>query len=832
QAARLAGFAEARPDLDVADVGWSLAATRSAFSHRAVLTGAGREELIAGLAAVAAGEPAGGVLTGMAPSGGARVGFVFAGQGSQRAGMGAGLHACSPVFAQAFDRACALLEAELGVPVAEVVLGSGEDDRADQTLYAQAGLFAVEAGLVALLAACGVRPDAVAGHSVGEVTAAYAAGVLTLEDACRLVAARARLMQALPGGGAMTAIAAAEAEVTQALDGLSGVSVAAVNGPASVVISGDAEAVGQVAGVFADRGVRVRGLRVSHAFHSHRMDPVLGELAGVAGGLEYAAPRVPWAGALTGELVTGPGAGYWARQAREPVRFADAVAALAAQGVSVFIEVGPDGTLSALGPAALGERDGVFVTVLRPDRPAAASVLAALARAHVHGAAVDWTAIVAGKRVGLPTCAFQRRRYWPEPAGASAGNVTAAGLGAVAHPLLGAAVELAAGDGYLLTGRLSVRAQPWLADHAVSGVVLLPGTAFVEMAIRAGDPAGCGRLEELTLEAPLVLPAGEAVWVQVAVGDAGERAERAVGIYSRSERAGGSGTDWIRHASGLLTPAGQPETEATPEFTRWPPEGAVPAETGGLYDGLAAGGYNYGPAFRGLRAAWRRGNELFAEVALPEETALSAGSFGIHPALLDAALHAAGLPGNASPEPGPAAGTGQVRLPFAWTGVSLHASGAALLRVRLTQGADGSVSLAAADGSGAPVVSVRSLVLRPIAAAQLETTGGGAPDSLFTVEWVPVPAAGPVTSRWAVAGDDTWQLEAGLAAAGAQVRAYPDLAALTAAVQAGEPAPGVVLVCAGDTASPGGTAASARAEVGRVLGVVQGWLADERLGEA
>ena len=425
QAGRLAGFVSARPDLDPADVAWSLARTRSAFAHRAVITGQDRDELAAGLAALAAGQPAPGVTTGTA-AGESRVGFLFSGQGSQRAGMAAGLYAASPVFASVFDRVCALLEDQLGEPVADVVLGRAHPERADETLFAQAGLFAVQAGLVALLAGCGIVPEAVAGHSVGEVAAAYVAGVLSLEDACALVAARARLMQALPGGGAMCAIAAPEAEVTAALAGADVVSVAAVNGPESVVISGDTEAVAEIAAGFAARGIRIKELRVSHAFHSARMEPILGELAQAAGGLDYRAPAVPWAGALTGELISECGPGYWIRQAREPVRFADAVAVLARQGVTVFLELGPDGTLSALGPAALPDQDQAgagqpaFVPVQRPGEPAARALAAALARAYTHGTPVDWPAVLpAGQRVDLPTYAFRHQRFWPEPARAA-----------------------------------------------------------------------------------------------------------------------------------------------------------------------------------------------------------------------------------------------------------------------------------------------------------------------------------------------------------------------------------------------------------------------------
>ncbi len=414
QAGRLREFALAG-STDPRNVAWSLATTRSTFEHRAVVVGTGPEELAAGLAAVASDRSAPGVVSGVvrAP---ARVGFVFSGQGSQRAGMGAGLYAASPVFAEVFDRVCGLLEAELGLPVRDVVLGRAEPDAElgpDATVFAQSGLFAFQVGVVSLLKAAGVSPVAVAGHSVGEVAAAWAAGVLSLEDAVRLVAARARLMQALPEGGAMWAIAASEQDVLASIDGVAGVSIAAVNGPAATVISGDVEAVEAMAEKWRSGGARVRRLRVSHAFHSHLMDPFLSELERVASGLAHQAPQLPWACGTTGEVLDEVTAGYWVEQARNAVRFADAVSELSARGVQVFVEIGPDGTLSGLGPAVLA--DGVFVPTSRPKAPADLSVLEALGRVHVSGGSVDWPAVFAdGQRVELPTYAFQRQRFWPE----------------------------------------------------------------------------------------------------------------------------------------------------------------------------------------------------------------------------------------------------------------------------------------------------------------------------------------------------------------------------------------------------------------------------------
>ena len=427
QAGRLREFALARPEVEPGDVAWTLATSRSTFEHRAVIVGSGPDALTAGLGALASDQSAPGVLSGVV-RGSARVGFVFSGQGSQRAGMGAGLHAASPVFAEAFDRVCGLLEAELGLPVRDVVLGRVEPEiGADATVFAQSGLFAFQVGVVTLLRAAGVSPVAVAGHSVGEFAAAWASGVLTIEDAVSLVATRARLMQELPEGGAMWAIAAPEAEVLASIENVDGVSIAAVNGPSATVISGDAEAAEAVAEQWRSGGTRVRRLRVSHAFHSHRMDPVLDELGRAAAGLAHQRPQLPWACGTTGEVPEEFTPGYWVEQARGAVRFGDAVSALSGRGVQIFVEIGPDGTLSGMGPDAVP--DGVFVPVSRAKSPADVALLEALGRVHVAGGHVDWSAVLEpGTRTDLPTYAFQRQRFWPEISRAAA--VVAAGGGA------------------------------------------------------------------------------------------------------------------------------------------------------------------------------------------------------------------------------------------------------------------------------------------------------------------------------------------------------------------------------------------------------------------
>ncbi|MFI1801745.1 type I polyketide synthase, partial [Streptomyces sp. NPDC020379] len=796
------------------DVAFSLATARTVFEHRAVVLAGEAQAFAAGLGAVVSGEPAAGVVRGVSASG--KLALVFSGQGSQRVGMGRGLYEAFPVFAEAFDEVCAAFDLER--PLREVVFEGG--DALDETVFTQCGLFALEVALYRLVASWGVTPDFVAGHSIGEIAAAYIAGVWSLADACALVAARGRLMQALPAGGVMVSVRAAEADVLPLLADRADVDVAAVNGPSSVVVSGAEASVSEVVARLEAQGIKTRRLRVSHAFHSPLMEPMLADFRKVAEQLSYEAPRIPLVSNLTGGLVTAEelcDPDYWVRHVRATVRFADGIACLADQGVTTFLELGPDGVLSGMGQDAAPQ--ALFTAALRRDRDEAASLLEALAQVHVQGHSVDWAALLAPARprqVDLPTYAFQRERYWLESVAGPA-DVGSIGLGAADHPLLGAAVTLPDSDGCLFTGRLSLATHGWLADHSVMGAVLLPGTAFVELALHAGGRVGCPRVEELTLEAPLVLPEQGGVQVRVSVADADEAGGRALTVHSRPD---GDGEPWVRHATGRVAPE-----EARPSSGEqvWPPRGAEPVALDGHYERLAATGLRYGRVFQSLRAAWRRGTEVYAEVLLPEDVEQEASRFGVHPALLDAALHAMGaaaLPSSADEG---------VRLPFSWSGVSLYATGASVLRVRLSRaGADGAaLSMEVTDGNGALVATVESLVTRPVSAEQINAAGGVLHQSMFRLGWRRVASAhqaGPEPVLLGGAG--LLPREAMLEAVLDRTPFHEDLDALRAAVESGAALPPVV-VCALPSIS-GVAAGEVRQAVHRALALVQGWLAEER----
>ncbi|MFF3784474.1 SDR family NAD(P)-dependent oxidoreductase [Streptomyces sp. NPDC001933] len=889
QARRLYDHVAAAPDTSLADIGYSLATTRAALEHRAVVVARDRAELLGSLRAVAEGGNRSGVHTGTSRHHGSTA-FLFTGQGSQRSGMGRELYESRdlyPAFARSLDECCALLDPLLPVPLRDVMFaGPGTEKGAllDTTRFAQPALFALETALFRQFEAWGVRPGLVAGHSVGEVAAAHAAGVLSLADACTLVAARGRLMDALPPGGAMAAVAAGADEVAGHLSAAgSAVEIAAVNGPASVVVSGDASAVREVAAHFRERGRSVTPLRVGHAFHSARMEPVLAEFADVVGRLSFAAPQLPLITAVPGRAATAEevcAPEFWVDHVRRPVRFADSVAYLGEQGAAHYVELGPDGVLTGLvrdclsasgpgtdadgtdggpdaGEAGVGERGPVplVLPTLRRSRPEADALLDTLAALHAHGVPVDWRAALAGsggRRVALPTYAFQRRRYWLE---AVPEFPPASPAAEAAHPFLRSGIRTADDDGLLLSGLLSVRDQPWLADHVVAGEILLPATAFLEMALHAGELMGVAVVDELVLTAPLPLPSDGAVALQVRVAGADEAGRRAVLCHSRPHTPAGDGP-WLRNAVGTLSPtrpredlttaAGETagETGGGPRpDTSWPPEGAMPLHAGGPgtgpYEQLAADGLRYGPAFRGMRAAWSRGEELYADVALPEAVRAAhreAGGpeFVLHPALLDAALHALALNGrvaNVSGAAGPV--DGGLSLPFAFSGVRVHIAGAQRLRVRVAPGPDGRAAVELTDGTGSPVATVRSLALRPLPRTESgsgSTAADAATGALHRTDWVAKaePSAPMTPPRWGVLGAaDTWLVDA-LAPPGSGVPVYPDPAACdasSAVVVAPCPLPGT----ADDDQDQ---AAGLLRAADRALRLVQEWLAEPRLSRS
>ena len=669
-------------------------------------------------------EPGASVITGQTTAGGKTV-IVFPGQGSQWLGMGMGLHAAYPVFAEAFNTAVGELDRHLLRPLREVMWGHDEN-LVNTTEFAQPALFAVEVALYRLLESWGVRPDFVMGHSVGELTAAHVAGALSLENAALLVVARGRFMQALPSGGAMVAVQATEDEVRPLLTGKVG--IAAVNGPSSVVVSGEEAEVAAIADQLRDQGRRVHKLAVSHAFHSPLMEPMIVEFIAAARELTVNPVSIPVISNVTGELAGNDfaSADYWTQHIRAAVRFADSVRYANSTGASRFLEVGPGGGLTSSIEESLADTDIVSVPMLRKDRPEPNSLTAGVAQAFVSGVGVDWRATLPGaKFVELPTYAFERQRFWLSNDDAA---VDAAGLGLEAseHALLGAVVELPTSGGVVLTGRLSAGTQSWLNDHAVGGVVVFPGAGFVELAIRAGDEVGCSVVDELMLAAPLVIPATGTVSVQVNVGGADESGSRPVSVFSRRDAHSG----WTLHAEGVVRPG---VAEAGTDMSAWPPAGATPVDIDGLYDRLAARGYGYGPAFQGLTAMWRRGDEVFADVSLPSDAGVSPAGFGVHPAMLDAALHAVIVATEADHD----AGSG-VLVPFSWQGVSLHAAGASSVRARIAPSGPSSVSVELADALGLPVLSVASMVARPVTQQQLlAAVSGSGPDRIFEVVWLP-----------------------------------------------------------------------------------------------
>ncbi|QNP65818.1 type I polyketide synthase [Streptomyces genisteinicus] len=805
----------ARPELSLLDTAYSLVTSRALLERRAVVVASDREELLARLGDVAAGEP--GV--------GGKSAFLFTGQGSQRRGMGLELASRFPVFERALDAVCAELDPRLGRSLRELLAADGEVLNA--TEFTQAALFAVEVALFRLAESLSIRPDFLIGHSVGEIAAAHVAGVLSLADAAELVVARGRLMGGLPAGGAMVAVQAAEAEVAASLAGFEGrLEIAAVNGPLAVVVSGDADAVEEW--LPAWEGRKTSRLRVSHAFHSPRMEPMLEEFRTIAEGLTYDTPTIPVVSNVTGEVVAGFDAEYWVRHVRQAVRFADGVATLWDLGVRRFLELGPDAVLTAMARQCVeDDTEAAFIPALRAKHPESETFAAFLGRAHTSGAGVDWDAYYTGigaRRVDLPTYAFQRQNYWLSRK-AGAGDAAAAGMDRMRHPVLAAAVQVGDRDEWVFTGSMSQETQPWTRDHAVFGIVLVPGTAMCEMALTIGRRLGCEVVDEMVIAAPLVLEDGVTRQIRVTAGAPGDDGRREIAFFSRIDAGEDVVTELTCHARGWLSGAAEP---LRPLPMPWPPADAASLPVSELYTLLNRNahltdvGFDYGPAFRAVTSAWRRGEgEVLVELELPE-AAGPADGFAVHPAMFDSALHG-GLGMLDMGEDNPSG------LPFSWSGVQLERFGLTRLRVRITLPDPMSLQLDIAGEDGLPVACLRRLDVRPVEQAHLEAARGDAGQDLYALHWAPVaatPAPGTEPLRTAVlatAGDGTRSGTATAGAFGGTAERFADPAALEKALAEGRDVPAAVLA---EVVTPGGPLdTAARTVVGDALDLVQRWLA-------
>ncbi|KAB8169629.1 type I polyketide synthase, partial [Streptomyces mimosae] len=799
---------------------------RAHFEHRAGVVAGTREELTAGLRALVEGSDSPHLVRGEAPRRPGKIAFLYSGQGSQRAGMGRELYAAYPVFAEAFDTACAALDPHLPQPLKPIVFSEPDTPAAEllhTTQYTQPALFAFHTALHTLITHHGITPDYLTGHSLGEITAAHLAGVLSLEDAATLVTTRARLMQQATPGGHMISIdtphnhPTVQRHLTEHADKLA---IAAINTADSVVIAGDAEACETLVTQLTEEGIRTRRLKVSHAFHSPHMDPVLEDFQATAATLTYQPPTIPVVSNTTGEIATAEqltNPAYWTQHIRNTVHYHQTIQTLNEHHTTQYIEIGPDTTLTTL---TTTQTTATTTPTQRPNQPQTTTYTHTLATLHTTG---HTPTPPHNHHTPLPTYPFQHHHYWLTPS--TPANARGLGLNTTDHGLLAIASPLPDDQGMLLTGRLSLATHPWLADHTIVGTTLLPGTAQVEIALHAAQALGDLRLGELTLEAPLVLPERESLQLHVVVGAPDASGQRPVAVYSRplTGEDAADALSWTRHATGHLAPAGsaRPTAVFDARDAQWPPSGALPIDLDGAYERLVAAGYAYGPAFQGLTAAWRDGDDLYAEVVLPGELAGTAAQFAVHPALLDAALHPLVLDAVA----------GETRVPFSWGDVRLFAAGSSTLRVRLRPTGDETVEVHLADGAGEPVATVGALMLRRLTSEQVASTLARGHESLFATEWTTA-----ATEDTAVP-DGGWPVWGDAAGAGAvlgreaRFAAHAELADLAElGAGAGSP-PEVVLVSSVTPDVAGGPEAAHRA-AREALARVREWLDDERFADS
>ncbi|MEV6558506.1 SDR family NAD(P)-dependent oxidoreductase [Nocardia sp. NPDC051756] len=697
-------------DHEPVDLAWSLTTGRASLDRRAVVVGAGGDELRSGLTALAEGRAAENVVTTGGPSGSAV--FVFPGQGSQWVGMATELLDTAPAFAEHIDDCAAVFADLVDWSLLDVLRGRPGAPGLDRVDVVQPVLFAVMTSLARLWRSIGVEPAAVVGHSQGEIAAAYLAGVLSLADAARVVVVRSRALVAIAGRGGMVSIPQPVDDVGILLEKWPGrLSVAAFNGPRATVVSGEAAAIAELIEHGEANDLRIKRIPVNYAAHSAQVDVIGAELRSTLAGIGPAAAEqvpVPFFSTVTGGPLEPAAidAGYWFENLRQPVRFEAAVRSAYQHGYRTFVEVSPHPVLTVGIEETLDTDQVTVVETLRRDQGGLRRFL--LSAAHV---VPSWRTYLQGlqpQRVDLPVYPFQHQRFWLAPDDGGAGAV---------HPFIDAVVEHPESGEVTFAGAVSVDRQPWLAEHTVAGTVLFPGVAMVELVLSVGARVGCPRLSELVLHAPLAIAETDAVQLQTIVGLPESSGRRAVRCYTRTDDS----ARWTLHAAGAVSP--RPRSVSPAVVPAWPPTDATPVDIAEFYERCAAHGYEYGPAFRGLRAAWVRDAEFFADVVVPLPSGTA--GFGLHPALLDAALHML-------IEPFATRETGRVTVPFAWEGVELYAVGATALRAHVAMQADDRATVTLFDTAGSVVAAIDTLTFRSIDRRQL----AGAP--VYGIDWVPV----------------------------------------------------------------------------------------------
>ncbi|HEX6239276.1 MAG TPA: type I polyketide synthase, partial [Polyangiales bacterium] len=770
QADQLSQWLKHYPDADWQQLVRAAALHRTHFEARAAVLASTREQACAALDALATGHAHAALVQGQRKPDG-KVVFVFPGQGSQWHAMGRDLLAQSTHFARAIDACDAALLPHTGWSVRALLRGDYHPslpslERVDAI---QPALFAMGVALAAVWKQLGIQPQAVVGHSQGEVTAAVVSGALSLQDGARIVALRSLAVRKRSGLGGMLLVERPLAEVQTLIAPFgNALAIAAVNSDSSTVVSGDAPAIDLLLQQLQHKSLFCRKVKVDYASHSQHMDELLPDLRQALADITPREGDVPLYSTVRDERITGPqlDADYWCQNLRDTVRLDRAIQRLREDGFRVFLEVSPHPALTITLASANNTHDAILASSLQRELGHLAQLTRALAELHVHGHRVDWNNLLpptAQPPLQLPTYPFQRQRYWAESA-ASAASVESAGLTPTEHPLLGAMAPLADGAGHVFTGVLKLSEQRWLSDHAVAGQVLVPGTAMLELALYAGQTLGVGVVRELTLEQPWVLEHATHAQLQLSVSSADADGSRRLELYSR--RAQGP---WARHASGVLSPGSSncdADDGAFSALRSWPPGSGTALPLSDFYVGLREHSLEYGSAFQGLTDLWRAEDVAYGRVVLCEELRESAQRYGVHPALLDAALHPlfalSSLDGLA--------------LPFAWSEVQLHAAGASELRARVERRREGDglrVRVHVSDGQGQPVLSAQGLSVRPARPEQLRAVSTQREDDLYRVVFQPVLVSAPKTLQLALISPVGSALRAALSEP-----AYPDLDAL------------------------------------------------------